>query len=162
MHTGCSSGLQPVFIITVHFGNGSRSPERVEVRSYKHSGYDSLSFGEGRGEVKNYYYMNILYLVLSILAVWRITHLFSKEDGPFDIIFWLRKKAGNGFWGSLLDCFYCTSVWVSLPFAAWMGRSWLEKLLCWAALSGAACLLEQATTNRVTKPQQDMPDYKED
>jgi hypothetical protein len=106
--------------------------------------------------------MNILYLLLCIPAVWRITHLVSKEDGPFDIVFRVRKKAGNGFWGSLLDCFYCTSVWVSLPFAVWLGIGWPEKLLCWPALSGAACLLEQATTLAKTKHHQDMPDYKED
>ena len=89
--------------------------------------------------------MNILNLVLAVLAVWRITHLFSKEDGPFDIIFAIRKKAGAGFFGSLLDCFYCTSVWVALPFGCWLGNHWTEKLLYWLALSGAACLLEQAT-----------------
>ena len=106
--------------------------------------------------------MNILYLLLSIPATWRIAHLFSKEDGPFDIIFRIRKKAGNGFWGSLLDCFYCTSVWVSLPFAIWLGQDWPEKLLCCAALSGAACLLEQATTKSVSRHKQEMPDYTED
>ncbi len=106
--------------------------------------------------------MNILYLLLSIAAVWRITHLFSKEDGPFDILLKIRMKAGNGFWGSLLDCFYCSSVWVSLPFAVCLGINWKEKLLCWAALSGAACLLEQSTRNRIAKPTPNVPDYTED
>ena len=104
--------------------------------------------------------MEIFYFVLLSLAVWRITHLLSKEDGPFDIIFLLRKKAGNGFFGSLLDCFYCVSVWVALPFGIWEGQDWGSKLLYWAALSGAACLLEQATS-RGDKPP-GMPDYKED
>jgi len=106
--------------------------------------------------------MNILYLFLSIAAVWRITHLFSREDGPFDIIFHIRKRAGNGFWGSLLDCFYCSSVWVSLPFAIWLGVNWKECLLCWAALSGMACLLEQATTKADKRPAHTIPDYTED
>jgi len=104
--------------------------------------------------------MNTAYLVLAILANWRITHLFSKEDGPFDMIYRLRKKAGAGFFGSLLDCFYCTSVWVALPFGWWMGNNWPERLLFWAAFSGAVCLLEQATTKNQVKP--DLPDYKED
>ena len=107
--------------------------------------------------------MSILYLVLCILAVWRITHLFSKEDGPFDIIYAIRKKAGTGFFGSLLDCFYCTSVWVALPFGLWLGTGWPEKLLCWAAISGAACLLEQGTTAKEKDHDRpDIPDYKED
>lgn len=96
--------------------------------------------------------MNITYLVLSVFAVWRITHMLGKEDGPFDIIFVMRKKAGAGFFGSLLDCFYCLSIWIALPFGFWLGANWLEKILVWLALSGAACLLEQATTGKTNEP----------
>jgi hypothetical protein len=103
--------------------------------------------------------MNYYYFILSILAVWRITHLLGKEDGPFDIIFLMRRKAGAGFFGSLLDCFYCLSVWVALPFGIWLGINWLEKILIWLALSGAACLLEQATTKKIEHPK---PEYRED
>ncbi len=103
--------------------------------------------------------MSIFLFVIIALAVWRFTHLFAKEDGPFNIIYLIRKKAGAGFFGSLLDCFYCVSVWVALPFGLWQGNNWCEKLLYWGALSGAACLLEQATTN---KNKDDIPHYKED
>ena len=99
--------------------------------------------------------------VLIILTVWRITHLLSKEDGPFDSIYLLRKKAGAGFLGSLLDCFYCVSVWVAFPFGIWLGNTWWEKILYWLALSGGACLLEQATTG-AKNDKNDLPDYKED
>jgi len=99
------------------------------------------------------------FIVIS-LATWRLTHLFSKEDGPFDIIFLLRKKAGAGFFGKLLDCFYCTSIWIALPFGIWQGNLWWQKLLYWMAFSGAACLLEQATTGK--RNDNDIPDYKED
>jgi hypothetical protein len=92
--------------------------------------------------------MNIdwFYFTVSALAVWRLTHLLAKEDGPFDMIFLLRKQAGKGFFGKLLDCFYCVSIWVALPFGIWLGLRWWEKIILWLALSGAACLLEQATT----------------
>ena len=89
--------------------------------------------------------MNLLYLILSVFAVWRLTHLFAKEDGPFDIIFLIRQKAGNGFFGKLMDCFYCLSIWLALPFGIWLGQNWIEEILVWLALSGAAALLEQAT-----------------
>jgi len=69
--------------------------------------------------------------ILSILAVWRITHLLGKEDGPFDIVFLLRKKAGAGFFGNLLDCFYCLSIWIALPLGIWLGQTWIEKILMW-------------------------------
>ena len=105
--------------------------------------------------------LNIVYLVLSVFAVWRITHLFSKEDGPFDMIYAIRKKAGAGFFGKLLDCFYCCSVWIALPFGIWLGNSVAEKLLCWAAISGAACLMEQATMKHENKNNNET-DYNED
>ncbi len=101
------------------------------------------------------------FFVLLCLTVWRLTHLLSKEDGPFDIIYRLRKAAGAGFFGSLLDCFYCVSIWIALPFGIYFGHNFIEKFLYWLALSGAACLLEQATTKSKNKPP-DIPDYKED
>lgn len=104
--------------------------------------------------------MNALYFIVLSLAVWRLTHLLNKEDGPFDIVFHLRKAAGAGFLGGLLDCFYCTSVWVALPFGLWEGNIWRQKLLLWIALSGAACLLERATEKKDNKP--DEPIYFED
>jgi hypothetical protein len=105
--------------------------------------------------------MNIVYIILSVPAIWRITHLLGKEDGPFNIIFLMRKKAGAGFFGSLLDCFYCLSVWTALPFGIWFGNNWQEKILLWWALSGAACLLEKLSTS-FGKSGTKTPDYHED
>jgi len=89
--------------------------------------------------------MRFYWLALASLAVWRITHLLEAEDGPWDLVVRLRRKAGDTFWGRLLDCFYCLSAWVALPFALGLGEDWKERLLLWPALSAAACLLERAT-----------------
>jgi len=43
------------------------------------------------------------------------------EDGPGDLLARLRGLAGESLWGKMLDCFYCLSLWVALPFAAAMG-----------------------------------------
>ena len=109
----------------------------------------------------------IFHFVLVSIVTWRVSHLLSKEDGPFDIVYLLRKKAGAGFFGSLLDCFYCVSVWVAFPFGIWQGSNWYEKILYWWAISGLACLLEQATgknnnRRRLNNNNDDMPEYKED
>ncbi len=88
------------------------------------------------------------WLVLGALSVWRLTHLFQAEDGPGELLARLRRSAGSGFWGALLDCFYCLSLWVAAPFAVLLGADWRERLLLWLALSGAACLLERATGHR--------------
>lgn len=89
--------------------------------------------------------MKFYMLILGILAVWRITHLLNAEDGPWNALVWLRRAVGEGFLGSLLDCFYCLSLWIAIPFAAVLGAGVPEKLLLWPALSGAAILLERLT-----------------
>jgi len=92
--------------------------------------------------------MDFYLLVLGILCVWRITHLFQAEDGPWDIFVKVRRFAGDGFRGQLLDCFYCLSLWVSVPFAYLLGGSWEERGLLWPALSAGAILLERIGTSR--------------
>jgi hypothetical protein len=82
--------------------------------------------------------------VLACLAVWRITHLLNAEDGPWEIFVHVRRSL-PGMGGQLLDCFYCLSIWIAVPFAWWMGKRWTESLLLWPAMSGAAILLERAT-----------------
>ena len=54
-------------------------------------------------------------LVLVVLATWRVTHLLAFEDGPGDVVATLRQRLGNGFFGKLMDCFYCMSLWVAAP-----------------------------------------------
>ena len=88
---------------------------------------------------------NFYWLTVGILVVWRITHLFYGEDGPWGIMVRLRRAAGDGFWASLLDCFYCLSLWVAVPFAALLGEGWSERLMLWPALSGGAIVLERLT-----------------
>jgi hypothetical protein len=87
--------------------------------------------------------MSAFEFILATLAVWRFTHLLVAEDGPFKLIVWLRAKAGSGFWGNLLDCFYCLSLWIAIPFAVLMGGSRWQKFLLWPALSAAAILLNR-------------------
>ena len=82
-------------------------------------------------------------VLLAALATWRVTHLLNAEDGPFDLLVRLRRWMGKHRFGTLLDCFYCLSVWVAVPFAAWLGANWGERLLLWLALSAAAILIQQ-------------------
>jgi len=81
--------------------------------------------------------------LLASLAVWRLTHLLVAEDGPSHLMVRLRQRVGNNFWGSLLDCFYCLSFWMSLPFTLLLGGQWREWVLLWPALSAAAILWER-------------------
>lgn len=86
--------------------------------------------------------------VLCTLAVWRLTHLAVAEDGPWDFVFRIRKWLGNSMAGKAMDCFYCFSIWMALPFAFIIGTQWISVIIAWLSLSGAACLLEQFKASR--------------
>jgi hypothetical protein len=81
--------------------------------------------------------------VLTILATWRVTHLLAREDGPADLVVRLRERLGGSFFGRLMDCFHCLSLWVAAPLALAVSTNLLHWLLAWLALSGASCLLER-------------------
>ena len=85
------------------------------------------------------------WLVVGTLAVWRVTHLLHAENGPGDVFVRLRGAVGHGFWGRVLDCFHCSSLWVAAPFGWLIGRTPLERGALWLAFSGAAILLERWT-----------------
>jgi hypothetical protein len=84
------------------------------------------------------------YLIL-VIVVWRITHLLSMEDGPFDLVFKTRKRLGNSFFGKLMDCFYCLSIWIGLLAAFYAGKTAIDIILLCLYYSGASILLEKAT-----------------
>jgi Protein of unknown function (DUF1360) len=111
---------------------------RDHVRAVRRS--DTASSSSGNGPMS---------LVVGALATWRITHLLVEEDGPGDAVLRARRAAGASVIGRAMDCFYCSSMWVALPFAVGLTRTRgghrFETVATWLALSGAACVLEQAT-----------------
>jgi hypothetical protein len=86
-----------------------------------------------------------LRVFIAVLAVWRVTHLLAEEDGPWDAIVYVRSRLRSRFWGHLLDCFHCVSLWIAIPLTFWVGSTWTERLILWPALSGGAILLERVT-----------------
>ena len=91
-------------------------------------------------------------LALGTLCVWRVTHLLHREDGPWDLVVKLRRAAGSGMAGRMLDCFYCLSMWVAMPFALLLGETWREQILLIPALSASAILVNRATTSSTQPP----------
>lgn len=90
------------------------------------------------------------WLIIGVLCTWRMTHLIAKEDGPWGIIARLRRLAGKGFWGDLMDCFYCLSIWIALVFAAVVGTGWRAGILLTLAFSAGAALVEDRSAKRAT------------
>src|SRR5258708_36660369 len=79
--------------------------------------------------------MVFYWLIVGVLSVWRVTPLLYGEDGPGDVFVRLRRLAGQSFLGAVLDCYYCLSVWIAVPFALLLGESWKERGLLVLALS---------------------------
>ena len=84
------------------------------------------------------------YLII-LIVVWRLTHLISSEDGPFDLIIKIRKMVGNTFLGKLMDCFYCLSIWMGFFCACFISGCWREIVVLTLYYSGASILVEKLT-----------------
>ena len=96
--------------------------------------------------------MRFYRFLLGTLFVWRITHFINAEDGPWEVVVRIRVNVGSGFWGQLLDCFYCLSAWVATPIAFFLGDKMGERILLWPALSAGAILLERVTNTKHSAP----------
>lgn len=86
--------------------------------------------------------------LLAVLAAWRVCALLVREDGPYDSVARLRRAAARLGAGRALECFFCTSLWVSAPAAWWAEGATRRWPIVWLALSGAACLLERLSAPR--------------
>jgi len=82
---------------------------------------------------------------VSALAVYRVSFLIAREDGPWRVFRQIRSLAQGTIAGRLVTCLNCLSVWISLPLAWFVGNSLIERVLVWWALSGAAVLMDRAT-----------------
>ena len=101
-------------------------------------------------------------LLIGSLCCWRVTHLLNAEDGPGDVLVHLRRACGNGFFGRLLDCFYCLSLWIAAPMAAVLSATWREGLLLWLAISASASLLERSTARTPLAQWYEAPEEEQD
>jgi hypothetical protein len=84
-----------------------------------------------------------LRFAVAALATWRVSHLVASEDGPGDVVVRARRRVGESWVGSLMDCFGCVSVWVAAPFGLFAANGRRALLPTWLAVSGAAFLLEE-------------------
>jgi hypothetical protein len=102
-------------------------------------------------------------IILSILAVWRLTHLLWAEDGPWSLAVQLREWA-NKRGTRVFDCLYCLSLWVALPATSLVAKSFAGLLLGWFAISGGAILLERLISETAPPAtwQEDVPPTSQD
>jgi hypothetical protein len=75
-------------------------------------------------------------LAVAALALWRASAWLWREDGATRTRAWLCRWT---FWAGKVSCFWCVTLWLSLPVALVWWLWW--PLLLPLALSGAAILL---------------------
>ena len=80
--------------------------------------------------------------LLAVLAVWRLSHMLAHEDGPWDVIYRIRKRLGDGQLGRMMDYVGCNSIWVSLPAASYLKPMGENFVLIWLSLSAGTLFLE--------------------
>lgn len=90
-------------------------------------------------------------------ATWRISSLIVNERGPLDVFIKVREAIGithdedgiptvypDGFFGGLLSCVWCFSVWVGIGWTLFYLLD--PSVACWLALpfclSGMAIVME--------------------
>lgn len=54
-----------------------------------------------------------VWLLLTVLAAWRLTAFVAYEAGPFDVMVAARRGLVRIGLGRLAGCFYCLSIWIS-------------------------------------------------
>lgn len=72
------------------------------------------------------------------LATWRVSSLFTQEDGPYNIFGRLRERTTLG---GALECLWCASVWVAgAVLLVWHVWRWPVRVL---AASAAAIAIDR-------------------
>jgi hypothetical protein len=88
--------------------------------------------------------MEVIKIVLSMLAVWRLSHMMARETGPLKIFSRIYNWLPVGTWKSLMECPLCLSVWLSVPFVVYLRPANVpDGIVLWLALSGAASIMEK-------------------
>jgi len=81
--------------------------------------------------------------ILAALAVFRVSWMITREEGPFAVFVTMREKIDpqQMTWiGRGLNCCNCVSVWIALVAALLIGGDWL---LNWLGIAGAVLIFNK-------------------
>lgn len=83
-----------------------------------------------------------VWLLLTVLAVWRLAALVAYEEGPFGLFVFVRRALVRLGAGRLAGCFYCLSVWMSLLVLLVFPLDRATPLV-WLGVAGAVAIIER-------------------
>lgn len=95
--------------------------------------------------------MTWLWVLIAILANYRLARMLATEDGPFDAFSRFQEWAGGSkTWvGRGLACPFCVGYWTALPLALIvisllpMSPDWRMVVLLWLAISGGQTIIQK-------------------
>ncbi len=92
--------------------------------------------------------MNACYFIIGALATWRITVLFARDAGPWDVFKRLRKITRLS---KLLSCPFCVSVWAgALVCVIYKLSGVIETGLIWCLIALAMSAISIALDRTFT------------
>jgi uncharacterized membrane protein len=83
-----------------------------------------------------------IWLLLTILTVWRVTALLAYESGPFGVFVSLRRGLVKVRLGRLVGCFYCLSMWISCAVVLVFPLTWATPVVI-LGVAGAVAIIER-------------------
>lgn len=86
---------------------------------------------------------NWFWLIISILATWRLTCLICFDSGPFDLMSRIRLALYRVRLGKLVECFHCTALWISSTLTILIYKLSIASLFLIIAIAGGATLIER-------------------
>lgn len=106
--------------------------------------------------------VRILVYILSSLAIWRLSSLLAREDGPLDCFEHLRTYIGqkaetekNGLLRVAIDslyrgilCMWCNSIWFSSIWSIFISTSFPDWILNTLSLSTMVIMIETIIKGR--------------
>lgn len=95
-----------------------------------------------------------VWLLITILAVWRLTAMIAYESGPFGAFSALRRLFVRIGLGRVVGCFYCLSVWSSCAVVLIFPLSYTTPLVIFGVAGGVA-IIERILTGAASTGDQD-------
>jgi hypothetical protein len=93
--------------------------------------------------------MDALWLLIALLATWRLSVMLTREEGPFKIMVVARSILyKTKQLSALADCIFCASVWIGLGCTVLVLIPYIRWWLVPFALSGGAILVDGLFRNR--------------
>jgi hypothetical protein len=91
-----------------------------------------------------------VWLLLTVLAVWRLTALIAYEAGPFDLMVAVRRGLVRIGLARLVGCFYCLSIWTSFFAAVLVFPLSADTPVVILGVAGAVAIIERALSGSLT------------